>query len=87
MHDTCMAIKTISLELDAYEKLRRAKRSPRESFSSVVRRASWENEPLDADKILDHWRGLAKDHPEALLDEETLRRMESRKRTVRRAPT
>jgi predicted CopG family antitoxin len=33
-----MATKTISLELDAYEKLRAAKRG-RESFSSVVRRA------------------------------------------------
>jgi predicted CopG family antitoxin len=32
-----MATKTISLELDAYEKLRAAKRG-RESFSSVVRR-------------------------------------------------
>lgn len=33
-----MATKTISLELDAYEKLRRAKRGG-ESFSAVVRRA------------------------------------------------
>lgn len=33
-----MPTKTISLELDAYEKLRRAKRTPRESFSEVVRR-------------------------------------------------
>lgn len=33
-----MATKTISLELDAYEKLRRAKRAG-ESFSGVVRRA------------------------------------------------
>ena len=33
-----MATKTISLELDAYEKLRRAKREG-ESFSVVVRRA------------------------------------------------
>lgn len=32
-----MATKTITLELDAYEKLRAAKRG-RESFSSVVRR-------------------------------------------------
>jgi hypothetical protein len=34
-----MPTKTISLELDAYEKLRSAKRFPRESFSEVVRRA------------------------------------------------
>lgn len=33
-----MATKTISLELDAYEKLRSAKNFPRESFSEVVRR-------------------------------------------------
>lgn len=33
-----MATKTISLELDAYERLRRAKRAG-ESFSAVVRRA------------------------------------------------
>ena len=33
-----MPTKTISLEIDAYDKLRRAKRFPRESFSEVVRR-------------------------------------------------
>ena len=43
MHDSCMATKTISLELDAYEKLQKAKRSERESFSQVVRRARWED--------------------------------------------
>jgi len=37
MYYSCMATKTITLELDAYEKLRAAKRG-RESFSSVVRR-------------------------------------------------
>ncbi len=36
-----MAIKTISLELDAYERLKRAKRG-KESFSSVVRRARFD---------------------------------------------
>jgi hypothetical protein len=30
--------RTITLEIDAYERLRRAKRTPRESFSEVVRR-------------------------------------------------
>ena len=43
-----MATKTITLELDAYERLRRAKRAPRESFSAVVRRAVWPEEPLTA---------------------------------------
>ncbi|HMO50677.1 MAG TPA: antitoxin VapB family protein [Kiritimatiellia bacterium] len=33
-----MATKTITLELDAYERLKAAKRTPRESFSEVVRR-------------------------------------------------
>lgn len=36
-----MATKTISLELDAYEKLRRAKKGG-ESFSAVVRRANFD---------------------------------------------
>lgn len=40
-----MATKTISLELDAYERLRRAKRAG-ESFSGVVRRARFG--PADA---------------------------------------
>ena len=35
---SCMATKTISLEVDAYEKLKQAKREG-ESFSAVVRRA------------------------------------------------
>jgi hypothetical protein len=42
---SCMATKTISLELDAYEMLRRAKREG-ESFSGVVRRARFG--PADA---------------------------------------
>jgi hypothetical protein len=33
-----VATKTITLELDAYERLKAAKRTPRESFSEVVRR-------------------------------------------------
>jgi hypothetical protein len=38
MYGVYMSTKTITLELDAYERLKGAKRSPRESFSEVVRR-------------------------------------------------
>ena len=41
MHITCMATKTISLKIEAWERLRRARRSPDESVSDVVMRARW----------------------------------------------
>jgi len=50
VHGLRMATKTISLELDAYEKLRAAKRAG-ESFSAVVRRASFAEEPLTGKKL------------------------------------
>jgi len=50
VYGSCMATKTISLELDAYEKLRAAKRAG-ESFSAVVRRASFEDELLTGEKL------------------------------------
>lgn len=47
-----MAIKTISLELDAYEKLKRAKRGS-ESFSAVVRRARFDAGASTGSSILE----------------------------------
>lgn len=41
-----MSSKTISLSEDAYKILKRAKRSTRESFTEVVRRATWD-EPAE----------------------------------------
>jgi predicted CopG family antitoxin len=41
-----MSYKTISLSEDAYKILKKAKRSPRESFTDVVRRAVWD-EPAE----------------------------------------
>jgi hypothetical protein len=48
-----MATKAISLELDAYERLRKARRTPSESFSSVVRRAIFPGTPCTAGEVLE----------------------------------
>ena len=44
----CMSSKTISVHLDAYQRLKRAKRSASESFSDVIMRARWDAEPVTA---------------------------------------
>jgi predicted CopG family antitoxin len=76
-----MATKTITLELDAYEKLRRAKRSERESFSEVVRRARWEDASSNGVAILAHLAALRSKRPEAFLPDDVLDRIEERSRT------
>jgi predicted CopG family antitoxin len=48
-----MATKTISLELDAYEKLKAAK-LPGESFSDVVRRSSVSRQSITGAGLLEH---------------------------------
>jgi hypothetical protein len=55
VHDSCMATKTITLELDAYEKLRSSKQ-PGESFSAVVRRATFEQSPVTGASLREYFR-------------------------------
>jgi hypothetical protein len=81
MHDSCMATKTISLELDAYEKLQKAKRSERESFSQVVRRARWDDSPSTGPQILAYLSELRRRHPDSFLPDDVLDRILERART------
>lgn len=46
-----MATKTISLRIEAWERLRRARRSPDESFSEVVLRAEWPDRGMTAREL------------------------------------
>jgi predicted CopG family antitoxin len=48
-----MSVKTISLKLEAYERLRAARRYPTESFSAVVLRAGWPEDTITARQLLD----------------------------------
>jgi predicted CopG family antitoxin len=52
-HILCiMATKTISIRVAAYEKLRRAKTRPGESFSDVVMRARWDEQTVTGAEFL-----------------------------------
>lgn len=64
-----MATKTITLELDAYEKLRQAKRGG-ESFTEVVRRAVLTDAPLTGSALRDYLKkggsGISEKYLEAV---------------------
>jgi predicted CopG family antitoxin len=47
-----MAVKTITIELDAYERLKSYKAGPRESFSQVIRRLGPRESGATAGEIL-----------------------------------
>ena len=53
MHIACMATKTISVRLEAYERLKRARRFPDESFSEVISRAVWPNQTVTGGELLE----------------------------------
>lgn len=67
---TCMATKTISLDIEAYECLRLARIDTRESFSKVVKRATWPAQVGTAGDLL-AWRSGGGDNmvDKAVLDE------------------
>ncbi len=78
MHFLRMASKTISLRLDAYEKLKGARRYSGESFSEIVLRASWPEETVTGAELLDWYRRRG-----PFFTEEELNRIERGKREER----
>jgi hypothetical protein len=69
-----MGTRTISLREEAYERLRRARRRPNESFSDVVLRAEWPDVGLTAAELLARYE---RERP--FLPEEALERIEAAK--------
>ena len=53
MHSACMATKTISIDLQAWERLRQARQSEAESFSQVIHRAKWPGARKTCGDLLD----------------------------------
>lgn len=75
MHSTQMATKTISLKVEAYERLKAARRTPDESFSQVVMRARWPDQTVTGGELLRLCRERG-----PLLSEEGIRVIEELKR-------
>jgi hypothetical protein len=63
-----MAIKTVSLKLEAYEKLVAARRYPTESFSEVILRARWPEMTITAGELLRRGRERGSHFTEEELD-------------------
>lgn len=63
-----MAIKTVSLKTEAYDRLKSARRYPGESFSEVVLRARWPDSTLTGAELLARCRNEGAHFSEAELD-------------------
>ncbi|MEM0896903.1 MAG: antitoxin VapB family protein [Verrucomicrobiota bacterium] len=66
-----MATKTISIDMEAYERLRSARLSEKESFPKVIHRAMWESKKKTCGALLS---GLREDSRSA--SNEVLRKLE-----------
>jgi len=64
-----MAIKTVSLKVAAYERLKAARRYPGESFSEVILRAKWPEDTITGEELLRRCRDEGAHFSEAELME------------------
>jgi predicted CopG family antitoxin len=69
-----MATKTITIDLEAYERLRRARQRPDESFSQVIKRGRWDKVRSTGAALLE---ALRRSPP---LDDDVLERLERNQR-------
>lgn len=74
MYTCIMATKTISIDLEAYARLRAARRAPNESFSQVIKRAHWRSEARTAAALLEALADLP------AVDDDVLRRLDDAQR-------
>lgn len=65
-----MATKTLSVDEEAYERLRKARVHPKESFSKVIKRAKWPKTGSRCEDLLKRSEGLP------LMDESVLRKLD-----------
>jgi predicted CopG family antitoxin len=72
-----MATKTISIDMEAYERLRAARLSATESFSKVIRRAKWPAQRHTAEALI----AASEDAP--VIDDETLAGLDAAQRDDR----
>ena len=68
MHSGCMATKTISLSMEAYTRLRSARRYPEESFSQVILRAAWPERTITGRELLLRLAGSSPELSDTMLD-------------------
>jgi predicted CopG family antitoxin len=61
-----MSTKTISIDLEAYERLSRARLSPKDSFSRVIKRAKWEMSAKTCGDLLQSLAGMPTAEDEVL---------------------